>query len=1329
MKTQGNFWRLFSIIALVAVAFPATSQEIIVNPALENRLNITSSDYNRMEAINTIGEAKAFPVLTDRGQFTRVIMTGYSPSLTKGWPELPVKRELIEIPAGAIPEIRILESTFTEIDLALQGYPDYIYPSQPPRIKSQDEHELFIQEQAYLEDRFFSEELVSVDILGYLRSVRVARLNIAPVQYNPVTGILRVYDKVHFEIIFRNADLQATQEIKNRLASPFFESIYGMLPNYKPAQNRENLTKYPVKYVFISDRMFEAQLQPLIEWKTKKGFTVIEAYTDNPAVGNSTASIKNYIQGLYNAGTPEDPAPSFIVFVGDIQQIPAWSNGNGATDRNYCEFTGDLLPEIFYGRFSAQNTNQLQPYIDKTLQYEMYTMPDPSYLDEVVMVAGMDSGHGHDWANGQINYGTINYFNEAHNLLSHTYLYPESGSHSADIIQNISDGVSYGNYTAHCSPAGWSDPSFEIPDIATLQNQDQYCLLVGNCCQSSQYDDNECFAEAIVRAANKGAVGYIGGSNSTYWDEDYYWGVGVGEISENPPPYEETTLGMYDRAFHDHGEPFGDWFVTGSQMIFAGNLAVQEGVPGSAEYYWDIYNMMGDPSLTVYFSEPPLVEVEYIEMLPLSSTTFVVNTEPYAYVAISRDGVLHGAKLADEDGLAEMEILPFQTPGDADVIVTLQNREPFIGTVLVANPEGAYLLLNDYIIEDSLGNNNHVADYDELVCLTVALENLGNSDALNASATITSSDPNIILTDNFQEWGSVPAHGISWQDNAFTFMVQEVIEDQHVVEFEMTMEAGAKETWTTDLSIILNAPVLSILEMAIDDSQYGNGNGRLDPGETANIKIKNKNTGHCSSSNAIGTLVVNSPYMTFDNLSYDLGVLGLLGHKYAIFTVHVDPEAPNGVIIANFDYTVTAGPYQASKNFRQKIGLIYDDFETGNFNKFPWQLSGNAPWTITSEFPYEGIYSAKSGLIGDGQTSVLSLQLNVMTADTIYFVRKVSSQANQDKLKFYVDNTMQAEWSGTTQGWKNTSIAAPAGVHTFKWIYQKDGQGSAGSDCAWLDFVVMPPIMTLTCYAGPDGLNCETAGYQCSGQATMWQTVEWTTSGSGTFSDPTMLNPVYSPSEDDVNAGSVILTLTANGTSGGTTQDKMTLTFISTPEVPSKPAGPDVIDWVSMPACHYETQAVAFASLYEWSLSPAEAGTISGNGSICRVEWSQVYSGLATIKVKAINQCGESEYSEGLTVTVNNPVGISTPDDEYQVSISPNPNNGNFTIEFSSDRKETINVMLFNSLGVKLYHFNYKTETGANTLSLGLGNLPAGLYFMTLESRRGKSVEKLIIKK
>ncbi|MDZ7742130.1 MAG: C25 family cysteine peptidase [Bacteroidota bacterium] len=692
---MNNFYRSLCaallFFGLLTFSHHSLAEKIITKENAENRMEIISSDYSGLEVLNTVSRINLNEVENAEGDvFTKLFIRGYTKNLFTGHPLLPVKREMIEMPASANAEIIYHSLSYRDYKLDDHGFSQPLFPLQPEHIKSEDFHEFVISQEAYRRNAFNEEPLVSIDELGYMRGTRIGRINIAPVQYNPATNTIRVYDEIRFSVNFTEADIPATLELKQKYYSPFFSAINNQLPNYQDAGSRENFMRYPVKYVIVSDPMFENMLQPFVEWKTKKGFTVVEAYTDDPEVGNTTTSIKAYLEDLYNSGTTEDPAPSFVLLVGDVDQIPAFfgNTGSHVTDLFYCEYTGDYFPEVYYGRFSAEDSADLQPQIDKTLQYEKYEMPDPSYLNEVVLVAGMDGSYAQDWGNGQINYGTENYFNADHGLTSQTYLYPESGSHSADIIQDISEGVSYGNYSAHCGPGGWGDPSFNVSDVPTLENQDKYGLLVGNCCQSNSFGMDECFGEALLRAGNKGALGYIGGSNNTMWDPDYYWGVGVGQISEDPPSYEETTLGAYDRMFHDYGEDFGEWYVTQDEMIFAGNLAVTEGTPGSAEYYWEIYHLMGDPSVMIYFSEPPLMTATYQEVIFIGLTTFDITTEPYAYVGLSMNGVLHGAGLADSLGNITLEIEAFTEAGEADLVITGQNRAPLITTVTVVPPTG-----------------------------------------------------------------------------------------------------------------------------------------------------------------------------------------------------------------------------------------------------------------------------------------------------------------------------------------------------------------------------------------------------------------------------------------------------------------------------------------------------------------------------------------------------------------------------------------------------------------------------------------------------------------
>jgi peptidase C25-like protein len=931
MKSKVLFVKALALVFVLMSTAGLNAENIILEKGKDNKIEVTGNTYQKLSVINTIANIKLLKNKIDAGDFLRIAMASYSKNMEYGAPELLVNRKLIEIPIGAELKLTVVNSDFIDYDLKELNLDFPIYPAQPPQSKSEDTHEFIIDQSNYQLNTFGEKDLAWVDVLGLMRGIRIARLNIAPFKYNPVSQVLRVYTKIEVEVLFEGANVETTKQMRQWNNNPFFSGLNQSLLNAKPQSSRENFMRYPIKYVIVSDPMFKAQLQPFIEWKTKKGFTVVEAYTDDPDVGNSTGSIKAYLQGLYNMGTTEDPAPTFVLFVGDVEQIPAWEDGNGETDRLYCEYTGDLFPEIYYGRMSAQNAAHLQPQIDKTLQYEKYSMPDPTYLDEVVMIAGVDGSHGNDWGNGQINYGTINYFNEDHNIFSHTYLYPESGNSSAQIIQDISDGVTFANYTAHCSPDGWADPSFSISDIATLQNQDMYGLLVGNCCSSSEFAQTECFGEAIVRAENKGAVAYNGASNSSYWDEDYYYGVGVGTISENPPPYEQTSLGSYDRAFHDHGEEMGDWYVSANEMNFAGNLAVTEGSPSSANYYWDIYNTSGDPSIMVYFSNPPAMAVSFEPLLPMGTTPFEITTEPFAYVAISMDGILNTAVLADANGNAILDIEPFTVPGTADIVITKQNKQPYIGTVIVANPAGPYLMLESYAVVDTfgIGNGNNNADFGEEVTLNVELENLGNSDASNARATISTNDTMITLMDDFQEWGNIPAHSFATEYSAYRFKVKENAPDQHIVSFAMQMEDDGDETWAAEINVTLNAPVLFVQNMIIDDSEFGNNNGRLDPGETADIKVSNKNTGHCIAENTIAEIETACHYLTLESTVDTLGDLGMFGAVNAVYRVHVEPDAPNGVVLAHFDYTLRSGFFIEEHLFTQKIGLLYEDFETG----------------------------------------------------------------------------------------------------------------------------------------------------------------------------------------------------------------------------------------------------------------------------------------------------------------------------------------------------------------------------------------------------------------
>ncbi|MBD3402672.1 hypothetical protein GF420_07235 [candidate division GN15 bacterium] len=950
-----------------------------------------------------VGELMFEEVATQQGMFTLLSGAGLTRSHRIGEPSLPMANRLISIPFGSELSLEVVDSEYDEYSLSDVGMTAPLMPVQPSLSKSDDPGSVPFEVNTglYQQPGFYELPLVSSEIKGVMRSVRLALISVAPVAYDPVNARIRVYTKVTVRVTFEHPDWAATETNWRKGYSPYFEPAYDRVLNYEQqvATVKDDLVNYPVKYVIISDRMFEAQLQPFIEWKTRKGFEVITAYTDQ--IGTTNTAIKNYIEGLYNAGTPSDPAPSFVLFVGDAQQIPPFSGSAGShvTDLRFCEFTGDIFPEIYYGRFSAQTTAELQPQIDKTLEYEQYQMPDPSYLERVTLVAGVDSWYAATHGNGQINYGTGLYFNAAHGIDPNVWLYPASDGASApaDIIATVSEGVSLYNYTAHCSHSGHADPSFTTSDIPGLTNYNQYVLGIGNCCLPNTFGTDystPCFGEAFLRIEDRGGIGYIGGTNSTYWDEDYWWGVGYGPVVGAGPSYAETGIGAYDGVFHDHGEPVNLHYITNDAIIFAGNMAVTESGSSREDYYWEIYHLMGDPSLMTYLGVPDPNNVIHDAAIVLSSTSIDVQADPGSYVGVTFNGELQGSGYVGSSGTATIDLAGFSQPGTADIVVSAQNKIPYVSTIQVITPSGPYVIFDEATINDAAGNSNGLVEAGEDILMGIQLINVGPDDAYDVEATITTTDPYITLNDGSEAYGTVLGdNGTAYVADGFGFSVDADCPDDHKITFDIEVTGTARDTWTGSFRVTVHAPVIGFVALGIDDT--GNSNGIIDPGETAELTVTLGNTGTGQGFNIEGNLFVSDPYVTItDNYGY-YGLIdsidGTASNGSDVFAVSVDAGCPMGYgVTVSLDVSGDNG-FFTTVNFDVTIGdrvvFYFDDF---SYDQGWTGLGGSAEWQIG---PVQGLDddpsedhtpTADNAVLGNDLDSDGEYENNIGTTQWVY---------------------------------------------------------------------------------------------------------------------------------------------------------------------------------------------------------------------------------------------------------------------------------------------------------------------------------------------------------
>ena len=207
-------------------------------------------------------------------------------------------------------------------------------------------------------------------------------------------------------------------------------------------------------------------------------------------------------------------------------------------------------------------------------------------------------------------------------------------------------------------------------------------------------------------------------------------------------------------------------------------------------------------------------------------------------------------------------------------------------------------------------------------------------------------------------------------------------------------------------------------------------------------------------------VICDLPEISFEQNMFQQGTVNADG-EFTVDFVFTLSEAVELGTAYEIGFNVTSGNYSTDGSFVFAVGNVVEDWETGDFSKFEWENDPSKPWTIVSENAYEGSYCAKSGSIGNNQSSVLKITLNVQSEGEISFYRKVSSENGYDALYFTIDTELQGDWSGEVP-WGQVSFALSPGVHELYWSYNKDVYVSNGSDCAWLDNIVFPPAETIT---------------------------------------------------------------------------------------------------------------------------------------------------------------------------------------------------------------------------------------------------------------------------
>lgn len=1044
---------------------------------------------------------------TPRGKASVISIPNMVSLCEKGAPDLPKFALSMVIGDYDLMELRVLSAEFEEysdIDIAPSkgDFSRQIDPASVP----------YSYSSLYEQNAFYPDVRAKLEQPYILRNHRGQVITVMPFAYNPITRTLRVYYNLTIEAYKAGiGGVNLLSRVKHKQTEDYeFMNLYSrQFVNYENVQNRYPVLEEQGALLVLSDQQFMEAMQPFVEWKNTIGRPT--EMIDVASIGSTPESIKEFVTDYYN-----NHGLTHLLLVGDHQHIPSYyiSNSGGYSDNYYGYLEGDdSYNELFVGRFSVETVAHVQTMVQRVISYERDFNQTAEWLAIGTGVARNEgAGSGHN--GGEADYVHIDFIRDS--LLNYTYQVvhreydgnvPGVPNTTAEqISQRINEGTSIINYCNHGSQNSWSVANYSSTHVNALTNTDRWPIIWAVACDNGRFTDGTCFAEAWTRASYNGQpTGAIGTKMS--WISQPWLAPMTGQ--------DEMVTILVEGYTDNIKRTLGGLSTNGGMRMI--DLHGSSGISTH-----DTWILFGDPTLTLRTKPPTEMTVSHISVLHLGMDEMVVNADAEgATVALTINGEILGTGVVT-NGSASISFPPVTNIGTLKIAVFGYNKVTYLNEIEILPATGPFVAFVSSTIDGLPSNSVH---YGSEAILGIQVRNFGVENASNVQISLSSSSPYVDVIDDIAEYGTLLPNQQILIEDAFAFNLSDKVPDKMVLPFQLHIIAD-EGSWVADFNLIALAPEFEITKLRIDD-EAGNGNRRLDPGETVDLKATIINIGNSNAHDVTSFLTCSSPFIQINLSEYSIGYMPFGQTSEALFSITVAEETPVGTII-EFEINVTAGEYTAQNIFLSKIGLMVEDFESGGFTDFAWVNGGNQPWVITNVDAYEGEFSAKSGPISHSQSSQLMLQYESNVDDTISFYRKVSSESGFDKLHFYMDATKMDEWTGDIK-WAKVSYPVPAGNHVFKWVYLKDANGSNGDDCAWLDYIVFPLNLNTFGWAGEDAAICSGESYQLNASAAVCDSVLWSTSGTGVFSNASIINPVYTPSEQDNEQGGVILTLSVYG--------------------------------------------------------------------------------------------------------------------------------------------------------------------------------------------------------
>ncbi len=837
----------------------------------QNRVEVLSSTPSGVSLNVSVNKLVLQDVYIEGESFVKVSIPGGGFTANVGLPEIPTIPIKIAVPKGAEIEIQFDAKDYEDI----HGID--LFPAQEPLPETPqgDEKINFTKdEEFYSQNTWYPAELVSHTPVYTIRGVDITSVIVAPVQYNPSTKTLRIYKDINISVRFIGGGPIANQN----LISPYFYSVFKKLlanSNLIPAPSQTGTKTQGADIIYIVPDSLYDSLRPLVEWRELSGMKTAVVFLSEFGPNPTADQIRDYI---LNAYTSWNPAPSFVSIVGDAEFVPPhyrfrhpYTNEFIGTDIYYAEMDSNSyipFPDLFVGRISVDNSQQLGVYVRKILKYETDPYTDVNWFNRILLAAYNESGR-YFVATSESAYVYLN----AHGYeVIRQYEDGNPPGSTSGVLQAINGGVAIVNHRDHGasrngggSTEGWAHPRFTVNELSQLTNTYMTPVFFSPNCESGWFDGEtdeyssrsyETVGEELIRMEDKGAIGYIGATRISYsgYNDELDKGFWDALFPDFHPGYPDSnSVNPYNTRIPQPGGilAYGKYWMYDRYVLTNG-----QGYPWTPDSEktrteFEEFNYIGEPATTIRTAMPQELTVQYPATVPIGQSVVTVtvlsNGSPVegAYVVLKQDTSLYVKGITDATGQVSLNVTVL-TPDSIQLAVSGYNLLPFV-TGIQPISSGPYVAAYKSTVDDdtlgqSNGNGDGIINPGETIEISFKFKNWG-MDTASALTFFVRGDSSVTVLDTMPHNIQDLPPGDSTFYSSIPVYIPENFENGATFQLTVTVASDAGDTWNSSIICIVGTPVFRFHDFTVNDEGASQPNGRLDPGESAYFKFELQNTG------------------------------------------------------------------------------------------------------------------------------------------------------------------------------------------------------------------------------------------------------------------------------------------------------------------------------------------------------------------------------------------------------------------------------------------------------------------------------------------------------